>query len=79
MRYDAMGCAGNPVIRKANIDRLSAGGMNFEQACTNHPIFWPFRGSVLTGKYAQNHRMIQNHFPLRGGQGFLAEDLKDAG
>lgn len=23
--------------------------------------------------------MIQNHFPLRGGQGFLAEYLKDAG
>lgn len=32
MRYDAMGCAGNEVIRTANIDRLSAEGVHFEEA-----------------------------------------------
>jgi len=79
MRYDAMGCAGNPVIRTANIDRLSAEGVHFEEAYTSYPICCPFRASVLTGKYAQGHGMIQNHFPLRGGQGFLAEYLKEAG
>ncbi|KMW59123.1 Choline-sulfatase [Candidatus Rhodobacter oscarellae] len=79
MRYDAMGCAGNPVIRTANIDRLSAEGVHFEEAYTSYPICCPFRASVMTGKYAQNHGMIQNHFPLRGGQGFLAEYLRDAG
>lgn len=79
MRYDAMGCAGNPVIRTANIDRLSAEGVHFEEAYVSYPICSPFRASVLTGKYAQGHGMIQNHFPLRGGQGFLAEHLKDAG
>lgn len=79
MRYDAMGCAGNPVIKTANIDRLSAEGVHFEEAYTSYPICCPFRASVLTGKYAQGHGMIQNHFPLRGDQGFLAEYLKDAG
>lgn len=79
MRYDAMGCAGNPLIRTPNIDRLSAEGVHFSQAYTSYPICCPFRASVLTGKYAQNHGMIQNHFPLRGGQGFLAEFLRDAG
>ena len=79
MRYDAMGCAGNPVIQTPNIDRLSREGVHFEEAYTSYPICCPFRASVLTGKYAQNHGMIQNHFPLRGGQGFLAEYLKDAG
>ncbi|MBD0865336.1 MAG: sulfatase [Rhodobacteraceae bacterium] len=79
MRYDAIGCAGNPVIRTANIDRLSAEGVHFQEAYTSCPICCPFRASMLTGKYAQGHGMIQNHFPLRGGQGFLAEYLKDAG
>ena len=79
MRYDAMGCSGNPVIRTASIDRLSAEGVHFEEAYTSCPVCCPFRASVLTGKYAQGHGMVQNHFPLRGGQGFLAEYLRDAG
>ncbi len=79
MRYDAMGCAENPVIRTANIDRLSAEGVHFEEAYTSYPICCPFRASMLTGKYAQGHGMVQNHFPLRAGQGFLAEYLQDFG
>lgn len=79
MRYDAMGCAGNPVIKTPNIDRISAEGVHFEEAYTSYPICCPFRASVLTGKYAQGHGMIQNHFPLRTDQGFLAEYFRDAG
>lgn len=79
MRYDAMQCAGNPVIRTPNIDRLSAEGVHFSEAYTSYPICCPFRASVQTGKYAQGHGMTQNHFPLRGDQTFLAECLKEAG
>lgn len=79
MRYDAMGCAGNPVIRTAHIDRLAAEGVQFTEAYTSYPICCPFRASLLTGKYAQGHGMVQNHFPLRSGQAFLAELLRDAG
>ena len=70
---------GNPVIKTPNIDRISAEGVHFEEAFTSYPICCPFRASVLTGKYAQGHGMIQNHFPLRGDQGFLAEFFRDAG
>lgn len=79
MRYDAMGCAGNPVIRTPQIDRLAAEGVQFTEAYASYPICCPFRASVLTGKYAQGHGMVQNHFPLRGDQTFLAELLRDAG
>lgn len=79
MRYDAMGCAGNPVIKTAQIDRLASEGVMFTEAYTSYPICCPFRASVLTGKYAQGHGMVQNHFPLRGDQTFLAEVLKGAG
>lgn len=79
MRGDAIGCAGNPVIQTPNIDRLAAQGVRFSEAYTSYPICCPFRASLLTGKYAQGHGMIQNHFPLRSNQDFLAEILKDAG
>ncbi len=79
MRYDAMGCSGNPVIRTPHIDRLSAEGVHFSEAYTSYPICCPFRASMLTGKYAQQHGMIQNHFPLRSDQSFLAQCLRDAG
>lgn len=79
MRYDAMGCSGNPVVRTPQIDRLAAEGVQFTEAYTSYPICCPFRASMLTGKYAQGHGMVQNHFPLRGDQTFLAELLRDAG
>ncbi len=79
MRYDAMGCAGNPVIKTPHIDRLAGEGVQFVQAYSSYPVCSPFRASVLTGKYPQKHGMIQNHFPLRADQTFLAEVLKDAG
>ncbi|MEM9707363.1 MAG: sulfatase [Pseudomonadota bacterium] len=79
MRYDAMGCAGNPVIKTPQIDRLAAEGVQFTEAYTSFPICCPFRASVMTGKYAQNHGMVQNHFPLRGDQIFLGDLMKQAG
>ena len=79
MRSDAMGCAGNPVVKTPHIDRLADEGVHFTEAYTSYPICCPFRASMLTGKYAQGHGMIQNHFPLRGDQTFLAEVLRDAG
>ncbi len=79
MRYDAMGCAGNNVIKTPHIDKLASEGVQFSEAYTSYPICCPFRASMLTGKYAQSHGMTQNHFPLRGDQTFLAQCLKDAG
>ena len=79
MRSDAMGCAGNKVVKTPNIDRLAQEGMHFTEAYTSYPVCCPFRASVLTGKYAQGHGMVQNHFPLRGDQRFLGDMMKEAG
>lgn len=79
MRYDAMGCAGNAVIKTPHIDRLAREGAQFSEAYTSYPICCPFRASVLTGKRAQGHGMTQNHMPLNGRQTFLAECLREAG
>lgn len=79
MRADAMGCAGNKVVKTPNIDRLANEGVHFTEAYTSYPICCPFRASVLTGKYAQGHGMVQNHFPLRADQTMLPQMMKDAG
>ena len=79
MRYDAMACASNPVIRTPHIDKLSREGVHFSEAYVSFPVCCPFRASLQTGKYAQGHGMVQNHFPLPGGQDFLAEQFKAAG
>jgi arylsulfatase A-like enzyme len=50
MRYDAMGCAGNSVIKTPNIDRLAAEGVQFTEAYTSYRIWCPFGASVQTGK-----------------------------
>ena len=79
MRQDAMGCAGNPVIKTPYINRLAAEGVHFTNAYVSYPVCSPFRASLFTGKYAQGHGMYQNHFPLNARQIFLARLLKDAG
>ena len=79
MRSDAMGCSDNKIVKTPNIDRLAHEGMQFTEAYTSYPVCCPFRASVLTGKYAQGHGMVQNHFPLRGDQTFLADMVKQAG
>ena len=79
MRYDAMACAGNAVVKTPHMDRLAREGVQFSEAYASYPICCPFRASMLTGKYAQGHGMTQNHMPIREGQTFLPELLKDAG
>lgn len=79
LRYDALSCSGNPTVRTPHIDRLAREGVRFSEAYTSYPLCCPFRASMLTGKQAQGHGLVQNHTPLRGGQRFLPECLRDAG
>ena len=79
MRHDVMACAGNPVIKTPFLDQLANEGVQFNNAFTSYPLCCPFRASLMTGKYAQSHGLIQNHFPIDTNQDFLAELLKGAG
>ncbi len=79
MRYDCMSPAGNTVIKTPHLQRMADEGMTFDNAYTSYPLCCPFRSSMMTGKYAQNHGMTQNHFPLRADQEFLGDHMKAAG
>ncbi len=46
-----LGCAGHPIVRTPNLDRLAACGTRFSAAYTNCPICVPARASFATGRY----------------------------
>ncbi|MBT3377552.1 MAG: sulfatase-like hydrolase/transferase [Lentisphaerae bacterium] len=51
MRWDAMGCMGNRVIRTPNLDRLANDGVLFENAFVTTSICAPNRACVLAGQH----------------------------
>jgi arylsulfatase A-like enzyme len=77
-RAQAIAANGDPNVRTPNLDRMSAGGINFERAVSGMPLCCPFRGSLLTGKYP--HECVPGHeYPLPKGQPTIAAPLKAAG
>ena len=60
LRADTMACAGHPLIRTPNMDRLASEGVRFSNAHTVSPICMPARASFINGLYAHNHHMWTN-------------------
>ncbi|TFG86002.1 MAG: twin-arginine translocation signal domain-containing protein, partial [Gemmatimonadales bacterium] len=48
-RWDAMGCAGNAVIKTPNLDRLATQGARFTKFYSSCPVCVPARTVILTG------------------------------
>jgi len=59
-RHDAMGCAGNPVIRTPHLDTLAKRGVRFTRAYSQCPICQPARASIITGRYLHQHGIAMN-------------------
>ena len=54
-RADHMGCAGNPILKTPNLDRLASDGIRFTSAYVANPICMPNRASIFTGLYPNMH------------------------
>lgn len=78
-RYSALGSSGNPVVQTPNLDRLAGQGMVLDQAFSSCPICSPFRGQILTGRYAHQNGVVDNEYMMRADQATLAQVLKSAG
>ena len=79
MRGDHMGCAGNPVIRTPNLDRLAASGARFSRAYCNNPLCMPSRSTLFTGQTPRGHGVRTNGIPLRRDIPTMPGALSDAG
>ena len=64
MRWDAMGCAGNPVIHTPHLDVLAKDGVRFKNAFVTTAICAASRASLLTGLYERTHRFTFNTRPI---------------
>jgi len=59
-RYDALGAAGNPLIRTPVLDRLCAEGTRFDRCYTPSPVCVPARHALLTGLLPHNNGCFNN-------------------
>ena len=58
--HGVMGCAGNPVVKTPNLDRLASEGARFTNAVCSTPFCSPTRASLLTGLWPHTHGVVQN-------------------
>lgn len=80
MRWDCLGCMGNPVIQTPNLDALARRGALFPNAFSPDPICVPARATIMTGNYPHVCTGFKgNSGKIREGQPLLTEVLKGAG
>jgi len=63
-RWDALGCAGNPIVQTPAIDALAADGVRFRNAFVTTAICAASRASILTGLYERTHGFTFGTPPL---------------
>lgn len=80
-RWDALGCAGNPVVRTPELDRLAHDGVRFGNHFCTTPICCASRASIMLGEYAGSHGIYDFATPLNASQARLSYwgQMKQAG
>ncbi len=54
-RFDTLGCAGHPVVKTPNLDKLAGEGCRFTQMCVTTSICGVSRASLMTGQWMSRH------------------------
>ncbi|HJQ59879.1 MAG TPA: sulfatase-like hydrolase/transferase, partial [Vineibacter sp.] len=78
-RADALGAAGNPIIRTPHLDRLAADGALFRRHYVQASPCGPSRAAMLTGTYQHNNGVVRNGSPLARRFTNLALESRKAG
>ena len=79
IQHDDFGFMNHPFIQTPGIDRLAGEGVVFENAFNTTSLCSPSRASILTGAYAHNHGVLNNHTPWTGQKTTFLQYLKEAG
>ena len=80
-RWDALGSAGNSIIKTPNMDLLANKGTRFENAFVTTPICAASRASIFTGLYERTHEYTFRQPPIENKYTSISypELLKEAG
>ena len=78
-RGDCLSCAGHPVVRTPNLDRLAADGVRLSRHYSQAAPCSPGRASLYTGLYQMNHRVVANGTPLDDRFDNIARAARRAG
>jgi arylsulfatase A-like enzyme len=77
MQGMAMGVNGDPNVFTPNLDNMAIGGTNFNRAVSGYPLCCPFRATMLTGLYANNHSVKLHQDRLDPSYRTVTDVLKD--
>lgn len=66
-------------VRTPNLDRLAAGGIQFDSAVANSPVCTPARAVLLTGKYSHQVEMAVNDVAIDSRHNTMAKVLRGRG
>lgn len=64
-RFDAIGIAGNKVIKTPNLDQLASKGTYFNNAFVTTPVCCASRASILTGQFARTNGVPDFFNPIK--------------
>ena len=79
-RYDAMGfLKGQKFLETPHLDSLARDGVHCKNAFVTTALCSPSRASILTGKYAHQHKIVDNNTPIPAGTAFFPQLLQKAG